>query len=105
MRKAVALVVLALVAGCGTTPKSAEYQRTQVNYLTSFSTFGRDAYVYVAQEKGFFDQAGLDVTITPGTGSVDVLKLVAGGRADFGIADFTATAITVAKEKLPVTTG
>ncbi len=32
-----------------------------------------------------------------------MLKLVAGGRADFGIADFTATAITGAKERLPVT--
>ena len=107
MRKAISFVVLAIVlavSACGGSPQSVEYERTKVNYLTSFNTFGRDAYAYVAQEKGFFDQAGLDVTITPGTGSVDVLKLVAGGRADFGIADFTATAITVAKEKLPVTT-
>ncbi|NGY64475.1 ABC transporter substrate-binding protein [Lentzea sp. NEAU-D13] len=106
MQKAISFVVLAIVlavSACGGSPQSVEYQRTKVNYLTSFNTFGRDAYAYVAQEKGFFGQAGLDVTITPGTGSVDVLKLVAGGRADFGIADFTATAITVAKEKLPVT--
>ncbi|WP_434445190.1 ABC transporter substrate-binding protein [Lentzea sp. E54] len=104
MRKAVSAVLVALlVAGCGASPRSVEYNQVKVSYLTSFSTFGRDAYVYVAQEKGFFEQVGLDVTITPGTGSVDVLKLVAGGRADFGVADFTATAITVAKEKLPVT--
>ncbi len=103
MRKAVSTVLLAVVVtACGTTDSGAP--RDQVDYLTSFSTFGRDAYAYVAQEKGFFAEAGIDVTITPGTGSVDVLKLVAGGRADFGIADFTATAITVAKEKLPVTT-
>ncbi|MDT7784011.1 MAG: NitT/TauT family transport system substrate-binding protein, partial [Pseudonocardiales bacterium] len=102
MRKAVSVLLVVLaVSGCGGGPP---VEHTKVDYLTSFSTFGRDAYVYVAQEKGFFEQAGLDVTITPGTGSVDVLKLVAGGRADFGIADFTATAITVAKEKLPVTT-
>ncbi|MDX8030057.1 ABC transporter substrate-binding protein [Lentzea sp. BCCO 10_0856] len=106
MRKAVSAVLLAItlaVAACGGSPEPAA-AKTKVSYLTSFSTFGRDAYAYVAQEKGFFEQAGLDVTITPGTGSVDVLKLVAGGRADFGIADFTATAITIAKEKLPVTT-
>ncbi|ANZ41340.1 thiamine biosynthesis protein [Lentzea guizhouensis] len=100
MGKAVSAVLLLLVTACAT-PQSG---RDQVDYLTSFSAFGRDAYAYVAQEKGFFAEAGIDVTITPGTGSVDVLKLVAGGRADFGIADFTATAITVAKEKLPVTT-
>jgi len=100
MGKAVSAVLLLLVTACAT-PQSS---RDQVDYLTSFNAFGRDAYAYVAQEKGFFAEAGIDVTITPGTGSVDVLKLVAGGRADFGIADFTATAITVAKEKLPVTT-
>ncbi len=104
MRKAVSAVLLALVvAGCGASPPPPAADRTEVDYLTSFGTFGRDAYAYVAQEKGFFAEAGLDVKITPGTGSVDVLKLVAGGRADFGVADFTATAITVAKEKLPVT--
>jgi NitT/TauT family transport system substrate-binding protein len=76
---------------------------TEVTYLTSFSTFGRDAYAFVAQEKGFFAEAGFDVTINPGSGTVDVLKLVAGGRAHFGIGDLTGTMITVAKEKLPVT--
>ncbi|MFI6094553.1 ABC transporter substrate-binding protein [Lentzea sp. NPDC051213] len=105
--KPVSVVLLAImlaVTGCGGSPQTSEAKRDKVSYLTSFNTFGRDAYAYVAQEKGFFAEAGIDVTITPGTGSVDVLKLVAGGRADFGVADFTATAITAAKEKLPVTT-
>jgi NitT/TauT family transport system substrate-binding protein len=103
MRKAVSFAVLAIVlavTACGGGPP---VNRTKVDYLTSFNTFGRDAYVYVAQQMGFFEAADLDVTITPGTGSVDVLKIVASGRADFGIADFTATAITIAREKLPVT--
>lgn len=73
-----------------------------VTYLTSFNTFGRDAYVYVAQEKGFFEEAGFNVDIQPGTGTVDVLKLVASGKADFGVGDFQAAALTVANEGLPV---
>lgn len=73
-----------------------------VTYLTSFNTFGRDAYVYVAQEKGYFEEAGLDVTIQPGSGSVDVMRLVASGSADFGTADFSAVVVTVANEDLPV---
>ncbi|GAB3436884.1 ABC transporter substrate-binding protein [Phycicoccus ginsengisoli] len=99
-----------LLAACGSAndgaqPASAkqEKQAKQVSYLTSFNTFGRDAYVYVAQEKGFFAAEGLKVDIKPGTGTVDVLKLVASGRSDFGIGDFTTTVVTVAKEKLPVT--
>ncbi|MBB5800944.1 NitT/TauT family transport system substrate-binding protein [Saccharothrix ecbatanensis] len=105
---AVLLVIAMAATGCGGSDGDSGSDDgsaglDKVAYLTSFSTFGRDAYAYVALEKGYFAEAGLDVTITPGTGSVDVLKLVASGRADFGIADFTATAITVAKEKLPVT--
>lgn len=74
----------------------------QINYLTSFSTFGRDAYVYVAEEQGYFDEAGLDVTVNPGTGTVDVMRLIAAGTADFGPADGATAAITIANQGLPV---
>jgi NitT/TauT family transport system substrate-binding protein len=101
---AMVIALLAALVACGDGDQPAgPSAATKVTYLTSFSTFGRDAYAYVAQEKGFFAEAGLDVTINPGTGTVDVLKLVAGGRAQFGVGDLTATMITVAKEKLPVT--
>ncbi|MFV0253456.1 MAG: ABC transporter substrate-binding protein [Beutenbergiaceae bacterium] len=85
------------------TTTTESYEPASVTYLTSFNTFGRDAYVYVAQEMGFFDDVGLDVTIQPGTGSVDVMKLIASGSADFGAADFSAVVVTVANEDLPVT--
>ncbi|MDX8054245.1 ABC transporter substrate-binding protein [Lentzea sp. BCCO 10_0798] len=102
MRKAFSVLLAVALAVTACSSPAEHTAPAKVSYLTSFGSFGRDAYVYVAKEKGFFEQAGLDVTITPGTGSVDVLKLVATGRADFGIADFTATAITLAKEKLPI---
>lgn len=82
---------------------ATEYEPAAVTYLTSFGTFGRDAYVHVAEEKGLFDEVNLDVTIEPGTGSVDVMKLISGGTADFGAADFSAVVQTVANEQLPVT--
>lgn len=76
---------------------------TPVSYLTSFSTFGRDAYAYVAQEKGFFADNGLDVTINPGAGSVDVIGLVAAGQADFGAADAPTLMVVEAEQQLGVT--
>lgn len=109
-RSAVALVAvlaLAFASGCNDDSKTGsngDSQLTEVSYLTSFGTFGREAYAYVALEKGYFKDAGFDVKITKGSGTVDVLKLVAGGQADYGIGDFTATVITLAKQKLPVTT-
>jgi NitT/TauT family transport system substrate-binding protein len=101
-----AVAVTALAAtltacgGDGDSPSGGDVDK--VTYLTSFSTFGRDAYVYVAEEQGFFEAAGIDVDIRPGSGTVDVLRLVASGQADFGAGDFTTTAITVANEALPV---
>ncbi|NUR29198.1 MAG: ABC transporter substrate-binding protein [Catenulispora sp.] len=98
---AVVLTAAACGGGGGEGPDAVSTET--VHYLTSFNTFGRDAYAYVAQDKGYFKEAGRDVDIKPGSGTVDVMKLLAGGRADFGAGDFTTTLITVAKEKLPVT--
>ena len=109
-RSAVALVAVMALAGvsaCNDSDAGSQNEDeslTKVSYLTSFNTFGREAYAYVAKEKGYFKDAGFDVTINPGSGTVDVLKLVAGGQADYGIGDFTATVITLGKQKLPVTT-
>jgi NitT/TauT family transport system substrate-binding protein len=109
-RSVIALVTvlgLALVSACNNDDnKSNEAGSglTKVSYLTSFNTFGREAYAYVALDKGYFKDAGFDVKINPGSGTVDVMKLVAGGQADYGIGDFTATVITLGKQKLPVTT-
>jgi NitT/TauT family transport system substrate-binding protein len=102
----VAVLALALVSACNDseTGQNGDTSLEKVSYLTSFGTFGREAYAYVALEKGYFKDAGFDVTITPGSGTVDVLKLVAGGQADYGIGDFTATVITLGNQKLPVTT-
>ncbi|MEG9224642.1 ABC transporter substrate-binding protein [Aeromicrobium sp. Sec7.5] len=98
---AFAVPLLLVPAACGGgSEDDADLQ--QVDYLTSFNTFGRDAYVYVAIEKGYFEDEGLEVDVKPGTGSVDVMKLVASGQADFGAADFSTVAATVANEDIPV---
>lgn len=96
---AVLAAALALVGGAAA---RTDAQAQTVNYATSFGNFGRDAYVYVAIEKGFFREAGLDVKVTPGTGSVDGIKLVAAGRLDYTPVDIGALVVTRANEGLPV---
>lgn len=88
-------------AGTAEDKNVSEVEQLSVTYLTSFNTFGRDSYAYVAQDQGYFEEAGFDVEIQPGTGTVDVLKLVASGKADFGVGDFQAGAVTIANEGLP----
>ncbi|MDQ6621804.1 MAG: ABC transporter substrate-binding protein, partial [Pseudomonadota bacterium] len=49
---------------------------------------GNHAMFFVAKEKGYFSQGGINVTaVRKGTGSVDALKLVSNGNAEFGFAD------------------
>jgi len=75
---------------------------TSVTYSTSFGTFGRDAYAYVALEKGFFRDAGFDVKIVPGAGSVAVAQAVAAGTVDYGPADVAAVAVAKSQSGVPV---
>ncbi|MGW4464079.1 ABC transporter substrate-binding protein [Micromonospora sp. NPDC004704] len=55
----------------------------QVTYLTAFGASGRDAFAFVAKEKGFFREAGIDAEIELGQASGENVKALVGGRAQF----------------------
>jgi NitT/TauT family transport system substrate-binding protein len=92
---AVASLVTALAAtGCSGGPDGANASTSgqsleKITYLTSFGTFGRDAYAYVAKEKGYFKDAGFDVDIKPGAGTGDNIKMIVSGQAQFTPIDMT----------------
>ena len=84
-RRAAALfVVVAVAAGtlAATATSSTSQQVVSVKYATSFGTFGRDAFVYVAIEKGYFRDAGFEVSVVPGLGT-DNARLLASGQIDY----------------------
>jgi NitT/TauT family transport system substrate-binding protein len=87
-RTLVAVLALSLATACddsGAESPTAE----RVTYLTSFGQFGRDAYAYVAKEKGYFREAGFEVEIKAGAGSLDNIKQVVAGQAQFTPVDLT----------------
>jgi NitT/TauT family transport system substrate-binding protein len=55
--------------------------------LMNFTIQGDHGPFFVAKEKGYFSQAGLDVQIQRGFGSGDTVKKVVTGAADIGFAD------------------
>jgi NitT/TauT family transport system substrate-binding protein len=59
----------------------------KVTYLTAFGVAGRDAFAYVAQEKGYFKDAGIDVDIQLGKASGENVKQVVAGKAQFSNLD------------------
>ncbi len=97
---------LALAVGASASHRvdsgSSQRALTTVTYSTSFGNFGRDAYAWVALEKGYFRDAGFDVKIVPGAGSVAVAQAVAAGSVDFGPADVAAVAVARAESGVPV---
>jgi NitT/TauT family transport system substrate-binding protein len=58
---------------------------------------------YVAQEKGYFADEGLDVTINPGGFDVNSITLVAAGSDTFGLHD-TNSLVFAAAEEIPLIT-
>ena len=81
-----ALVLVACSPASPTLDYSASGAPRQVRLLLGFRPDVQFAPFYVAQQEGYFADAGLQVTIEH---SDDVLRLVADGQAEFGVADAT----------------
>ena len=62
-----------------------------------FIPWGLHAAMHLAQDKGWFEEAGLDVEVQDGAGSANTIQLVAAGQADVGQVQLGVMA--VAKEQ------
>ena len=88
-------IALAAVLALGATTQSQA--QTKVIMHLDFLVNGYHAPLYLAHAKGWYKQAGLDVTIRPGKGSADSIKSVGTGQAQFGLPDFGAAVKAMAK--------
>lgn len=61
-----------------------------------FSPWGMHGAMHLAQQKGWFKDAGLNVEIQDGTGTINTLQLLAAGRVDVG--QVSVGTMAVAKE-------
>lgn len=86
-----------MLAGCSRQPPAGPPAAvTDVTLLTSFGLLGRDAYVHVALDDGRFAEAGLNVTIEPGSGATSNVQALLSGQAQFTVTDFTGVVIAAA---------
>ncbi len=76
----------------------------KITFATDFGFNGRHAYYFVAQEKGYYREAGLALDFLRGTGSADTIRTVAAGRAELGFADSGVLVISRTNQPLPVKT-
>jgi NitT/TauT family transport system substrate-binding protein len=85
-----------VVAGCSGSGDDDAGPPAKVTLLTSYGMRGRDAYAYVAQEKGYFRAAGFDVVIEAGGVLASNLHRVVTGGAVFAPLDLTGCLLAAA---------
>ena len=92
---AVLAAVLIVAGGCsGTEKKTGSAGKTdKVSYLTGFGAVGRDAFIWVAKEKGYFSAAGIDINIVKGAGNVPNLTALKSNQGQFAALDFSGAEI------------
>jgi NitT/TauT family transport system substrate-binding protein len=96
----VAVSAMALSTGCsddGGETGSAKPGVEKVKYLTGASILGREAFVFVAIEKGYYKAVGLDVEVQAGKGTNVGLQLLQSGQVQFAALDITAALIEYGK--------
>jgi NitT/TauT family transport system substrate-binding protein len=94
-----AIMLAATTVGCTVDEdkKGGGKSLDKVTYLTAFGAVGRDAFAWVAQDKGFFREAGFEVKIELGAGTDPNLKALTAGQAQFGSLDMTGVMIQAGK--------
>lgn len=78
-------LLAAIVVLLALTPVADAQEKLTV--LLNFTVQGDHGPFFVAKDRGYFSQAGLEVTITRGFGSGDTVKKIVTGAAEIGFAD------------------
>ena len=98
MKKPMILALLAAVSTLHFTPAMAV---DKVTLRLDWSTIGYHSPFYLAAERGYYKDAGLDVDIQEGKGSGNTVQLIGNGADTFGYAD-AAVAAKSASQGVPV---
>jgi NitT/TauT family transport system substrate-binding protein len=95
MHRTLAALVLAAITG------TAAAQAEPLKVRLDWTPWGSHAPIHLAMQKGWFKEAGLDVSVEDGNGSVTTVQLVGAGNFDVGHASLAP--MMIARDKgLPV---
>lgn len=93
----VVVVVVALVAVYLSTTNSPKGPATDVLFTLDYTVDGAHSPFFLALDKGYWVEEGLNVDIVAGNGSEDDIIKVDMGQTDFGHADMEATILALDK--------
>jgi ABC-type nitrate/sulfonate/bicarbonate transport system substrate-binding protein len=90
-------VALTVASGCSKSGDSSadndSARLDKVTYVTGFGAVGRDSFIWVARDKGYFKNAGIEVTIQKGAGNIPNLTMLKSNQAQFAALDFSGAEV------------
>ena len=92
------LMPILALSGCGGNDK----EQTSVRIALDWFPWSNHSGLYIAQEKGYFADEGLDVTIYTPSDPSTVLQTVGAGQDDFGLS-YESTTLLARAQGVPVT--
>lgn len=82
-RASIAMALVVLVAGCGAKESSGDLTQVDVGFLPAIDL----AFLWRAQDAGYFKAEGLEVELKPMAGGAAITPALVGGSLDIGISD------------------
>jgi NitT/TauT family transport system substrate-binding protein len=95
-KRSPALAACALAILTSLSATSAQ-KLTPVTFLTNYVFQGRHAPFFLGRDKGFYRDAGFELTIVPATGSGFVITAIDSGKAEYGMAESASVVQAVAR--------
>ena len=92
-----AVAAAALLALSASAAEAADQLTLQLKWVTQAQFAG----YFVAKDKGFYDEVGLDVTIKPGGPDINPSQVIAGGGADV-VVDWMPSALATREKGVPL---
>jgi len=93
--------MIAMTAALGLAAASPGLAQDEVTLQLKWVTQAQFAGYYVALENGYYDEAGLDVTILPGGPDIAPTQVIAGGGADV-VVEWMPAALAARENGLPL---
>ncbi len=97
MNKLTGMILAGAMAAAGGMAQAADEVTLQLKWVTQAQFAG----YYVAQEKGFYEEENLDVTIKPGGPDIAPTQVIAGGGADVTV-EWMPAALSAREKGLPL---
>ena len=104
MKKFVALLCALMLALslCAPVAMADEKELKDFSVILDWYPNAMHTFLYIAQEKGYFAEEGLNVTLTPPAGFSDALSFPVAGRAQVGLYYMSDLVNAYVNEGMPV---